>query len=61
MTSINDVLQRLRGPVLVLAAVLLLAQGQLLLGLVVGWTAFEQLRSDEWLMGKLAALFAGMK
>ena len=53
-----EVVQRARAPVLTIAALVLLAQGQLLLGAVVAWTAYEQIRSDDWLMEQMRKLAA---
>ncbi len=54
----SELVQRARAPVLTIAALVLLAQGQLLLGAVVAWTAYEQIRSDDWLMEQMRKLAA---
>lgn len=54
----NELVQRARAPALTIAALVLLAQGQLLLGAVVAWTAYEQIRSDDWLMEQMRKLAA---
>ena len=58
--TFSDVMSRIRGPALVVVTILLLGQGQLFLGVVVGWTAFDTIRADTWIMGKLAALIASI-
>lgn len=59
--TFHEFLSHLRGPVLVIVTLVLFAQGQLMLGVFTGWTAYEFLAQDTWLTGKLSALFDGNK